>query len=60
MATSNGSYDLATKSDIERLEKIFTERMAQMEVRMTRWLVGTMIAGFALVVAALKLPPIGC
>ena len=33
--------------------------MAQMEVRMTRWLVGAMIAGFALVVAALKLPPIG-
>ena len=60
VATLEGaSSQWATKADIERLEKIFTERMAQMEVRMTRWLVGTMIAGFALVVAALKLPPIG-
>ena len=60
VATLEGASSLwATKADIERLEKIFTERMAQMEVRMTRWLVGTMIAGFALVIAALKLPPIG-
>ena len=33
--------------------------MAQMEIRMTRWLAGAMLAGFALAVAALKLPPIG-
>ncbi len=60
VATLEGAYGhLATKADLERLEKVFTERMAEIEVRMTRWLVGTMIAGFALVIAALKLPPIG-
>ena len=71
VATLEGASEhLATKADLERLEKTLTERMARMEVdmmrrmtemetRMTRWLVGTMIAGFALIVAALKLPPIG-
>ena len=71
VATLEGASEhLATKAEIERLEKTLTERIAQMEIdmirrmtemetRMTRWLVGTMIAGFALIVAALKLPPIG-
>ena len=44
---------LATSADIERLEG----RMLEIEVRMTRWLVGTMLAGFAVVIAALKLLP---
>ena len=60
VATLEGASEhLATKADLERLERIFTQRMAEMETRMTRWLVGTMIAGFALIIAALKLPPIG-
>lgn len=44
---------LATAADIERLEV----RMLEIEARMTRWLVGTMLAGFAVVIAALKLLP---
>jgi len=44
---------LATSADIERLEG----RMLEIEARMTRWLVGTMLAGFAVVIAALKLLP---
>ena len=44
---------LATKADIERLEG----KMLEMEARMTRWLVGTMLGGFLIVIAALKLLP---
>lgn len=44
---------LATSADIERLEG----RMLEIEARMTRWLVGTMLVGFAAVIAALKLLP---
>ena len=37
IATLEGAYGhLATKADIERLERIFTERMTEMETDMTR------------------------
>ncbi len=51
-----GAYEhLATKADIERLEGLMNTRITQLEVRLLRWMVPTIIGSIGATAAIVRL-----